>query len=335
MFIEVAVDHHFFNNLESIIAKGGSFALSNAPDILEIELVWETPFLFTAEMLARFVQRLCAEDLKKYKTKITICYTNNLTVEQIIILLSNAYIANALTGFLFTYLISSSDDAARFALNCPYIVERLNHIKLKPDTQTFENSCAARIILKILRECGIISAAEDTRSKELEIYSQIWDKPGKDACPQKIIEFVKSIKKESVRKFNITSIEVADITQSLIQRLDAVVSENKDTNFIGVANAAKLKQAYCLFKAAKPDEFITVNKTDVSMNALTDQDYLLLIERDCGSAHVFLGKKTSDGKLSVFDPKTSRENIFESFNDYMRMKKDSYVGVNLNIRASL
>ncbi len=98
MFIESVSIMIFSKTFESIIAKGGSFTLSTEPDELEIELECGKSSLLTAEMLERFVQRLCAEDLKNYKTKITICYTHHLTVTQVIALLSNAYIANALTG---------------------------------------------------------------------------------------------------------------------------------------------------------------------------------------------------------------------------------------------
>ncbi len=81
----------------------------------------------------------------------------------------------------------------------------------------------------------MISAAEDTRARELEIYSQIWESPGSDACPQKMIEFVKNIKKGSTRQFNITSVEVADITQSLIRPILMLrLMKTSETNFIGV-----------------------------------------------------------------------------------------------------
>lgn len=132
------------------------------------------------------------------------------TTESSISMLSDEKRVNEMNEKDFLDLIIADDKTAEFALKTPYICQKLNAIVMPEHMQTFNNSCAAKGILKMMTDFNIIDKKHASRVIELAIYSKIWTEPGGQADPDKMVSFLLN------QGFETTLVEITDRTQDLL-----------------------------------------------------------------------------------------------------------------------
>lgn len=327
MIIRSRIDQNFFSELERGIAEASVvFSLANT---LTIQLVFSQDSAIDAAWLTRLMTRLAGRDLREYKqVYLSVEGQENLSMAVVMLLLGNNDFLTKMQFGSFSQLIVSSDELAQFALHNEIIKTKLNACRPTEDRQTFFASCAARSLMKMMHENNLLSDADYTRSKELEIYRQIWLAPGKPACPKKIIEFIRRV--SPAQHLNVICVEMTGITHQLLRDIDGVLDGTVASNPVKSVKAAQFKSAFTLFQSCSPDRYI---KTDVVKENLFPGGYLLLMERNPNDdAHICLASKKVDGKFSVYDPADGSRMNFGSFNDYCQERKERYLGVSMNIR---
>lgn len=200
-----------------------------------------------------------------------------------------------------------SNANAKIILSNEQLKNKLNNIN-KSDTQTFINSCAARAIMLFLRDINKLSPEECTRSKELEIYMQIWSAPGEEADPVKIMDFFNR------NHIKVTGIDVCDISKKWLLRE------------IGHSKTNRLAQAYGLFSVSAGKN---ITKHD-SANEF-DEDIFssdcegLLATKSVNGVHIVLVNKSGD-KFCVTNPFDGSKNYYASFDEFTRQDHD-FLGV--------
>jgi hypothetical protein len=274
--------------------------------------------------------RLSASDLREYKqVHLGIEGQENLSIAVIQVLLANKDFVAKMQFTSFAQLIVSTDELAQLALHNEIIKTKLNGYKPTEDKQTFFASCAARSLMKMMQENDLLSDADYTRSKELEIYSQIWLAPGQPACPKKLIEFIRRV--PLAQHLNVICVEMTDITHKLLRDMDGVLNGIVASDPVKLIKATQFKSAFMLFKSSSPDKYIT---TDAVKENLFPGGYLLLMEKNPDdNAHICLASKNAEGKFSVYDPADGSRMNYDSFNDYCQEREDIYLGVSMNIRS--
>lgn len=122
-----------------------------------------------------------------------ICFINPLwkdkDKEELRIFLDNDEYWENINLECFFYFLSYSRDAIDFLLGDPSLKRRLNKLPAESSKQKCENSCMAYCIMSSLVEMKVLTPAEATISKELEIYKSIWLRPGGISDPRKAIDY--------------------------------------------------------------------------------------------------------------------------------------------------
>lgn len=260
-----------------------------------------------------------------------------LSNENIVELLKIKKLMDCLDDKFFLDLIVSSEEAAKYALSNPDIRERLDRYNPGINNQTFDNSCAARCILTFLATDNLLSKQEVTRSKELEIYSQIWTSPGQMADPERMMKYLIAMKtptvkidKKSENGLSTTNEEarpVFDVSGFESQVRVAKWLEEKPPLY---------KYAYQLFKAV-PAVDIHKIKTEAKLD---ENDFpvgitiLLVVNRTFG-CHILFGKKMSGGTFEVTDPNNGEKTKYDSIEQYLERDEDFLgVGYKLTLRKT-
>lgn len=196
----------------------------------------------------------------------------------------------------FLKRIVSSEEEAEKVLKDPELTAKLNAIWPEVDCQTFECSCAAYSMMNILREFKLLDEKACTRSKELEIYRNIWTKPGDKADPIKIFDYLEK------QGLALGKIEI----ESRVKRC----LENP-VEFVR-SSYAKLQQRKC-FNASvrrKDDGPIKVNSAHFLLVMMSEKNTSLHIEHG----------KVEDGLFDVDG------NEYESFEDFLK-KNELFAGI--------
>lgn len=194
----------------------------------------------------------------------------------------------------FLELITVNEDTVKFALSSPYIRKKLNELSIDENEQTFDYSCAAHCILRMLHDFKLIDKSEFTRAKELEIYQQIWESPGDIANPIKIYQYLSQ------------------------QGIDVSIGEiEKRVKTILPAIPEEMKLAYSFIQSKKE-----LKKTLYEEGSVLSKDKSYLLIAVCGHGIHFhiLYAKCEDDKFIVFSPSsedTKHTAEFHSFADFV------------------
>ena len=91
----------------------------------------------------------------------------------------------------FLQLIVKKARMAQLVLNSLYLSEKLNAIHASlSGRQMFSKSCMAMAIMRVLQEFNLLSSDQCNGTKELEIYTQIWSAPGKEASLPLVLQYL-------------------------------------------------------------------------------------------------------------------------------------------------
>jgi hypothetical protein len=189
----------------------------------------------------------------------------------------------------FLNLIVSSSKAAEVTLNTHSLCKRLcqfektihdNHLDLIP--QTFPKSCTACAVLYALKKKGLITHYE--RSTELEIYKEIWSKPGDIADPRKLIDYLKR------RGLQVVGIDLKERSNNWLEKAKNL-SGSAYTQFLG---------GYTLFKEATQNLQVKTIKSDI---VFKPGDLTLLVLAYAGGTilHTVIGMQTAEDTFQVID----------------------------------
>jgi hypothetical protein len=228
----------------------------------------------------------------------------------------------------FLKLIVSSDVAAKYALSDQAIRERLNKYEERINSQTFDKSCTARSLLIFLLREKIISDSEFTRCNELEIYRQIWSKPGDIADPQKIVEFFTAKKANPTPDKKESKLELKEMPFEV----SGFESESHSKNWLDQKDPL-MQHAYTLFKAATKNKFLTLKAGEkVNEKAFPINSSLLLAVVNNVGMHIVIAHKTKEGKLEIMDPGDGKKTSYESMTKFLEAETE-FLGVGYQITA--
>ncbi len=217
-----------------------------------------------------------------------------LTDKNVILsLLKDEKQVNKLEQEQFLELITATEETTKFALSSPCIRKKLNELPIDESVQTFNYSCAAYCILKMLSDLKLIDKSECTRTKELEIYSQIWKRPGDVANPIKIYQFLEQLGLD----VSITEIE------KRIQAVLPVIPDEMKFTYSFIHDRKELK------KASYDEKSIPTK----------DKSFLLIAVCEHGIHFHVMYAKCKDDKFIVFSPsaeETKHQAEFHSFADF-------------------
>jgi len=206
----------------------------------------------------------------------------------------------------FLALIKNSEKIARFVLARPDLCEKLDKVKLNHRGQTFLKSCTAYAVMMILRQLDLIPKDEFTRHKELEIYINVWEAPGKIANIQAILNYLKS----------------QNIPGEVIE--DPSISENL------IRSQPTLQDKY--EKEIKPQKISTF-KADI----LNDGDHLIFfVANSRMNLHTLIIRRHQE-KYILTDPDTLKSIENSSLSDLLqnvRALEPSYIYTGISIKIS-
>lgn len=216
----------------------------------------------------------------------------------------------SLNDAAFKRFIISSDLAAQYALETPFIVQRLD--SLPNTTQLYTQSCAARVIMLIERTHGFISAEEYRNSRELDIYRSIWMNPGIGSSPEKIVAYL------SRRHFSFEAFEIADLTKKIRDTL-----QHKQTDYL-----------YSLFSRASS---VTPTSPSAIDNLFGELDTAMFITNPNVEgmevpAHVIFAQCINK-MLYTWDP-TKERTTYSSFSDFID-NYPNFTGVGYIVRRQI
>lgn len=248
------------------------------------------------------------ENLKYFFEKIKSLYNNtNLDTQEIIfcpnknktlssatieLLLSNPDFVSMVNHKTFLSLIVTNDEIAIKTLNDPILKQKLDAIEPNIDTQTFENSCTARCIMKLMRDEKLLKEHEYTRSKELEIYREIWRGPDLTANSEKLISYLK--------KHN-------------IETMAFELSEKAHEHLAGLG--APERATFTFFKANVPGIQTIKDLSSLKETDFPNNTTMLLIVLGGKEFHTIFGKKVND-KFETVDPFNGDKKDYSSFVDF-------------------
>jgi hypothetical protein len=298
---------------ESIIIE----LLSNSELLVELELNEDKEFLYFVLSSPKTAYVALSQPYKKdliaALKNFDFSYLNNRRDYSsiIITLLQDLDFLEVLDNDQFTNLLISSEEIAQFAIKNEAVSNKLDniekelyseHLGILP--QTFVASCTACALLFILKMKGLISDEHCTRTKELEIYTEIWINPGKSANPQKTVDYLKK------NGLNVMGIE-------FVERREKIYKEASDYR----------KHAFHLFQQATEYNYCRINSEDLNEIKLKEKDIFLLVEDEGDPNHhlVLCLADQTDG-LNVIDPFNGMKVHYESFEDYLTEKKN-FMGV--------
>lgn len=278
----------------------------------------------TASSLNEFMELI---DLIPEHIPLSFSNINVLNQDSIKIILENTTLIKRLDKNSFLEIITYSDEAAEFALNNEEIKNKLNNIETKLYAnveimpQTFEHSCSACAILMVLHENGIIQKEEINRVKELEIYKEIWVRPGFIADPVKLINYF--------RQYNLSIIgfEVDERSTDWL-RLEKFSSK---TNFINA------KVGYSFFKQVTHDNYIEIKPGNKIDESIFDKGNISLLigyaNNPDNNTHMLLGRRMTNREFEVINPENGTKKTYDSFNTFYNLDKN-FMGISFNISTN-
>ncbi len=244
-----------------------------------------------------------------------------LTLETIKTLLSNISFVNMLDDETFKKLSIISEKVTDFVLERKELRKHLDNIEPNVDSQTYENSCTARCIMKLLLELDYIKKSDYVRSKELEIHRGIWFKAGDFPTPETIVYYL------SLYDMNITGISVNPFVKKILD--NAEKSEEKNVDRVWIA-------MYSLFKKAlqkhKDFDITALKEIDFPENMTTllvmqPHDLMML-------PHIIFGKK-KDGKFETIDSYNGDKKTYPSVVAFMQESEFAGVYFDVSKRSPL
>lgn len=254
-----------------------------------------------------FTEYLLAEIIK-YKNErgidlsLHVIMNETLSLDVIETLIANPSILDA---YALEKIFCLSDEIAERCLKSPLFQERINTFRNNPHKQTFTNSCAARALLRIMLDLGIIEdKAYNGAAHELMIYKQIWQAPGKPAHPHKLVSF---IQEHNMDVMGITAEDQITPALSMIPSLHIAFSIFKKS-------VPKLKQ----YQTIKSDDFPT------------NQPILMVVGYGSIEGHILYCKKLADDSYQVFNPGTGDTTHYASLTEFFGGEKSLGVYFSIN-----
>lgn len=168
------------------------------------------------------------------------------------LILTNSYLQEMLDDQQSMQLVMATDNITEFVLTSvdhPELRARIDGMNAGKNMQLHYLSCAARAIMQIELDMGLISQEEYTSSKELDIYRKIWFGPGDIAIPEKIIDYCK------MRGLKVIGEEVNAIIQKKL--ISAAAAKEMSIEKIWI-------HFHSLFRQAQPQ------KIELELNQLDD-----------------------------------------------------------------
>jgi hypothetical protein len=203
----------------------------------------------------------------------------------------------------FKHYITSSNKIAKSALKSSKFKEKLNSINPLQFSQTFTNSCTASGIMMYLYYNHFLNLDECTPSKEFEIYTRLWIKPGEIASPSKIISYLNSY------GICVFGLALKNITAQTLKEEPDLKPLSDSFNKISAPVISKNQNWF-------------VNHQDLFNNS-----YLLLVlTHGDGDLHTVFARHTSDGKFEIVDPSFAVMHTYDSFAHFVN-KKSNFTGI--------
>lgn len=198
---------------------------------------------------------------------------------------------NKLDSQQFLELITATEETAKFSASSSNICKRLNELPIDDSVQTFDFSCAARCILKMLYDFKLIKKTEFTRARELEIYRQIWVSPGGIANPIKIFQFLAQL------GLDVSITEVKNRIKDILPK----IPDQMKLTYSFIQNTKELKK-----KSYEEEVFVPTK----------DKSFLLIAVCGHGTHFHVIYAKCKDNKFITFSPSSEEPRHTEEFNSF-------------------
>lgn len=238
-------------------------------------------------------------DIETYYSWKGIINSQVLSIELIQQMLSNRDFVQFLTMVELERMVCISEEIADFALTNQYVIERLN--SQDNNEQIFSKSCAARCIMRVLLDTGLLTRDDYTGRKEFEIYKQIWAAPGSIARPDRVISYLQSCMLE------VSGVDLEKQSLSQLSRNPGLADE------------------YRFFKSILGNRLVIINQDSMNEPVLGIGVCALLIHE---GPHIVFAKRDEDGHFEIMDPSTGNTKQFDSFKQYVEQTKE-FLGIGL------
>jgi hypothetical protein len=228
----------------------------------------------------------------------------------------------------FLKFVGSSAKATAWILQDNNLKKKIDQLKVQPNHQHFKNSCAAYSILMALIESKLLPENKATLSKELEIYSAIWRKPGEIADSQKIIDFFAreypSLKITRLMMEPFISKKLTD-THFLLKQKNLTQDKKKKLNLTQESFQRFIKHADSELKIAKAVSFFGQGQLPAE-----DRLVLLVLTSD-DMPHVILGLNNVNC-FETIDPANGKRIRYDNFSEFLQ-KEESFSGISFTLSS--
>lgn len=191
-----------------------------------------------------------------------------------------------------------SETAANMVNDLPHLRSRLEAINVGVDKQTFTSSCAARTIMKLLLDTGLLPEKDYNAATELKIYKKIWTQPGGFADPMLLISLLKAINTDLV----------------------GIIFDDTIAKTFNLSNDPSLHIGFSIFHKETP-QIATIQKPADYQLPLNTVALVMVDSGQLDGGHLVFCKQQADGKIDVTNPSNGTCKTYSNFEEMMQDEK--------------